>query len=95
MTRQTQTTDTAMTDSPEMDTWPMACAVLVALDQTEAKARLDYSALRDATPDNPFAKGMTGALALAQTLQDNRRRLEADMRQFARSSGLTMPELKR
>lgn len=95
MTTQSKTKTNSTAATPEMDAWGMACAVLTALRKTEEKARNSYTAIREADPANPFVKGAGEALSLFEVLQDNRKRLEDDVYQHARSSGLTVPEWPR
>ena len=89
------TTKTASNKPKDMDAWTMLCSVLNALRQTEDAARGEWAALRDASPNNPFAKGIGGASALFEIAQSNRKNLENEMFQNARSCGLTVPEWQR
>lgn len=77
------------------DTWEMASAVLVALNQTHLKAQAEYQALVEAAQGNPFAPGVSGAGRLIETLKPALRQLKADMHTHARSNGLAMPKLAR
>ncbi len=86
----TSKSKTSATD--DMTAWEMALSVLVGLRKTEAKALEEYRTLQAANPRNPFARGMTGAYNLAQTIGEARYVFEYELRRIAGSSNRTIPE---
>lgn len=86
-------TDT--TTAAPQDTWEMASAILVALNQTHLKAQAEYQTLVEAAQGNPFAQGVSAAGHLIKAFKPALRQLEADMNAHARSNGLAMPNLER
>lgn len=90
----TETKNITTTTGPQ-DTWDMASAVLVALNQTHLKAQAEYRMLLKAAEGKPFAPGVSSAGHLIETVRPALRQLEMDMRKHARSNSLAMPKLER
>jgi hypothetical protein len=77
----------------EMTAWDMASACLVGLTKSVAKARAEYNEAVAAANGNPMGRGVMSANHTINVIAAATRELEGDMRQHARSSGLTMPNL--
>jgi len=76
-----------------MSAWDMATACLVGLTKSVIKARAEYDETVAAAGNNPMGKGVMQAAHNINVIGAATRVLEQDMRQFARSSGLAMPDL--
>jgi hypothetical protein len=80
--------------SPEMTAWEMACSCLVGLSKSLVKARNEYDETIAAAANNPRGQGVMQAARQINVIGAATRGLEDDMRQFARSSGLAVPDLE-
>jgi hypothetical protein len=78
----------------EMTAWDMASACLVGLTKSVAKARAEYNEVVTAADGNSMGKGVMQAAHTINVIAAATQLLEGDMRQHARSNGLTMPNLE-
>lgn len=75
-----------------MDSWAMACSLLVGVRQAIAKASAEHSAIIAANPDRPFIAEAAIVADTIGTLREVERTLDFGLAQTARSSNLAMPE---
>lgn len=92
MTNEASKTSATKTSVASMTAWTMALSVLTGLRKTEATARAEFEAIRNANPDKPFAPGVTTATDILNSVARTKIDLEHELRRIARSNGLTMPE---
>lgn len=80
-------------DSPAMpmNSWEMACSLLVGARQAIAKATEEHDAIRKANPHRTFIAEASTVAATIETLQDVASTLDWELSRTARSSGLSMP----
>jgi len=78
--------------TPPMDSWAMACSLLVGVRQAITKAAEEHAAILAANPDRTFiVEAATVADTLA-TLRGVASTLDYELARTARSSNLPMPE---
>lgn len=75
-----------------MTAWAMALSVLTGLRKTEATARAEFEAIRNANLGRPFAPGVTTSTDILNSVARTKIDLEHELRRIARSNGLAMPE---
>tara|TARA_B110000211_G_scaffold229031_1_gene286155 strand:+ start:90 stop:368 length:279 start_codon:yes stop_codon:yes gene_type:complete len=90
MNTKANTADNAET----MTAWDMASSCLVGLSKSVSKARTEYNEVVTAAAGNSMGKGVMQAAHTINVIAAATRVLEQDMRQHARSNGLTMPNLE-
>ena len=81
------------TENPEtpMNSWEMACSLLVGARQAIAKAAAEHDAIRRANPHRTFIAEASTVAATIETLQSVASTLDWELSRTARSSGLSMP----
>lgn len=78
--------------STEMDSWAMACSVLVGMWKAMDKARDEHARLLAEHYGKPFAPGASTISATLGSLMEAERSLQTDLRRIARTSGFPVPE---
>lgn len=92
MTNQASETAATETSVASMNAWNMTLSVLMGLRKTEAKARAEFEAIRNANLGKPFASGVTTATDILNSVSQTKLDLNHELRRIARSNGFTMPE---
>lgn len=77
-----------------MAAWDMASSCLVGLTKSVSKAHTEYTDTIAAADGNPMGRGVMAASHLINVIAAATQLLESEMRQHARSNGLTMPDLE-
>lgn len=75
-----------------MNSWEMACSLLVGARQAIAKATEEHDAIRAANPHRTFIAEASTVASTIETLQGVASTLDWELSRNARSSGLSMPE---
>ena len=83
-----------MTDkkaTKEINSWAMACSLLIGTRQAIAKANAEHAAIVAETQGNTFLSGASTIADTAAVLRDIERSLDWELSRIARSSNLPMP----
>lgn len=76
----------------DMDSWQMACSLLIGLRQTIAKAKEEHAAILEANHGRTFITGASVITDTVAVLRDVERTLDYDLANIARSSGKPFPK---
>ena len=79
----------------DLTAWEMCCSILTGMREAQKVARGERAEILAAANGYPFAPGVSASNQIIEALIDATQSIEADMHRLARSSGLTMPEVKR
>ncbi|WP_341234927.1 hypothetical protein [uncultured Sulfitobacter sp.] len=85
-------TPTKTTTPTDMDSWAMACSLLVGVRQAIAKGKAEHAAITEANPNRTFFAEAAVVADTVAILQDVERALDWELSRTARSSNLAMPE---
>ena len=75
-----------------LDSWQMATSILLGINKTLRQLEAERAIILERHEGNPIAPGLMKLSHMTEALMDARRVLNHDLRNIARSSGLTMPE---
>lgn len=76
----------------EMDSWAMACSLLVGVRQALAKGQAEHAAIIAANPNRTFIAEAHVVADTVGTLREVESTLNWELSRTARSSNLAMPE---
>ena len=79
------------TPAAPMDSWKMACSLLVGIRQAITQGRAEHDAIRAANPDRTFMARAHIPVRVTETLIEVENELDRELAHVARSSNLAMP----
>jgi hypothetical protein len=85
-------TPTETTTPTEMDSWAMACSLLVGVRQALAKGKSEHAKIIAANPNRTFIAEARVVADTVGILRDVESTLDWELSRTARSSNLAMPE---
>ncbi|WP_295511852.1 hypothetical protein [uncultured Sulfitobacter sp.] len=85
-------TPTETTTPTEMNSWAMACSLLVGVRQALAKGQAEHAAIIAANPNRTFIAEARVVADTVNVLRDVENTLDWELSRTARSSNLAMPE---
>ena len=88
MTKTNKDTDAAA----PMDSWAMACSLLVGVRQAIAKGKAEHAAITAANPNRTFIAEAHVPRRVTEALIEIESELDRELAHVARSSNLAMPE---
>jgi len=86
------TKDNTETTGPQMNSWEMACSLLVGVRQAITVATAEHDAIRAANPGKLFIAEASTVASTIEILREVAQTLDWELSRTARSANLPMPE---